>query len=438
MTVKEDELHKEMFEQSWRSLYDYFYDPKLHGVDWEAVRARYKPLVDHVATKEDLYALLYMMMGELNASHLGVAGFGTAPEQLTAELGLLFDETYTGRGLKITEILKRGPADRRGISLKVGEYILAIDGTEVTPTRNVSQLLNDKVDETVVLLVSADPKASLKDRKAVRRVELKAIRRNTDPRKPDEVSAENLLYERWVEKNARRVAELSKGKLGYIHIPSMNEEGMERFVRSLYSDNFDKEAIVLDVRYNGGGFTHEQVLNYLGSREHTFFRHRFGGEGLVLRAYDRKWTKPTVLLINNRSYSDAEIFPHAFRTLGLGKLVGQSTGGFVIGTGSISLIDGSMFRVPRIGVFTVQGTNMEKEGVKPDVEVIPHPDQLAKGIDAQVDKAVEVLQVEVAKWKKTRPSVASREGVKPLPAPGRPLPLPDSPVSPGPMPPAGK
>src|SRR5438876_3708165 len=162
----------------------------------------------------------------------------------------------------------------------------------------------------------------------------------------------------------------------------MNDEGMEVFVRSLYSDHFDKDAVVIDVRFNGGGFTHDQVLNYLAGKEHTLFRTRNGGEGLVMRNFDRKWTKPLVVMTNNRSYSDAEIFPHAFRTLGLGKVVGQATGGFVIGTGSISLIDGSMFRVPRIGVFTVQGTNMEKEGVKPDVEVIPHPDQLAKGIDA--------------------------------------------------------
>ena len=125
-----------------------------------------------------------------------------------------------------------------------------------------------------------------------------------------------------------RVAELSKGKLGYIHIPSMDEAGLERFVRALYSDNFDKDAIVLDVRFNGGGFTHDQVLNYLGGKEHTFFRQRNGGEGPVLRSYDRKWTKPLVLLINNRSYSDAEIFPSAFRTLGLGKVVGQPTGGY--------------------------------------------------------------------------------------------------------------
>src|SRR5262249_44469864 len=159
-------------------------------------------------------------------------------------------------------------------------------------------------------------------------------------------------YERWVEHNARRVAELSGGRLGYIHIPSMDEAGLDQFLRTLYSDSFDKEAIVLDIRYNGGGFTHDQGLNYLGVKGHTLFPQRDGSMGLVLGSYDRKWTKPLVLLINNRSYSDAEIFPSAFRTLGLGKLVGQPTGGHVIGTYSTRLIDGSRFRIPRTGVFT--------------------------------------------------------------------------------------
>jgi tricorn protease len=217
------------------------------------------------------------------------------------------------------------------------------------------------------------------------------------------------MYDRWVEHNARRVAELSKGKLGYIHIPSMDEEGVDRFVRSLYSDNFDKEAVVLDVRFNGGGNTHDEVLNYLGARTHTFFRQRDGGEGPVLRPVDRKWTKPLVLLINNRSYSDAEIFPSAVRTLGLGKLVGQPTGGFVIGTRGVRLVDGSIFRIPRVGVYTTKGVNMEKEGVQPDVLVEPHPDQLAKGQDSQLDKAVEVLQAEVLTWKKKQtPNLAAR------------------------------
>jgi tricorn protease len=411
MTIRRDEEFAEMFEQSWRALADHFYDPKHHGADWNAVREKYRPLVKHIALKEDLYALISLMMGELNASHLGIMGHGSVPEETTADLGLLFDDGYTGPGLKVAEILKRGPADKRGLSLKVGDIIRSIDGVEITERVSLSKLLNDKANESVVLQVadSPDPKA------ARRRVEVQAVHRER---------VQHLMYERWVEHNARRVAELSKGKLGYIHIPSMDDAGLDQFLRSLYSDNFDKEAIVLDVRYNGGGFTHDQVLNYLGARQHTVFRQRYGGEGLVLRSYDRKWSRPLVLLINNRSYSDAEIFPSAFRTLGLGKLVGQPTGGFVIGTSSVQLIDGSMFRVPRLGVYTVKGVNMEKEGVVPDVLVEQHPDQLAKGIDPQLDKAVEVLEQDVIAWKKTHPIVAIKtEPDKSVPSP-TPMPAP--------------
>src|SRR5258708_35480378 len=180
-----------------------------------------------------------------------------------------------------------------------------------------------------------------KDPKARRQLELTPISRDR---------IQHLMYERWVDHNAKRIAELSKGKLGYIHIPSMDENGLESFVRSLYSDNFDKEAIVLDVRFNGGGYTHDQVLNYLGGKEHTIFKNRDGGTGLVLRSWDRKWHKPLVLLINNRSFSDPESFPNAFRTLGLGKLVGEPTGGLVIGPSGVRLIDGPVLRIPRIGV----------------------------------------------------------------------------------------
>jgi len=244
--------------------------------------------------------------------------------------------------------------------------------------------------------------------KARRTVEIKATSRK---------QVADLLYDRWVASNTARVAQLSKGKLGYIHLPSMDEAGLSRFLRSLYSDNFDKEAIVLDVRYNGGGYTHDQVLSYIGGKEHTFFRNRHGGQGMVLDFNDRKWTKPVVVLINNRSFSDAEIFPHAFRTLGLGKLVGEPTGGHVIGTRSVTLIDGSVFRTPGVGVSTVKGINMEKEGVIPDVLVEQHPDQLAQGIDSQLDRAVDVLRDEVVAWKKMRDPAASSAGISSAPAP---------------------
>jgi tricorn protease len=417
MTIRNEDLYREMFDQSWRYLSEHFYDAKFHGHNWDAIRAKYRPLVEQVALKEDLYALLYLMLGELNASHLGIAGFNTRPDQVTADLGLIFDDTYHGKGLKISEVLKRGPADRRGLKIKAGEYVLAVDGVELNESTELSKLLNDKSDESVTIQVATEPNAGAKDR---RRVEIKPVKR-------DEIAP--LMYERWVRKNAARVSELSKGKLGYIHIPSMDEEGLDRFVRALYSDNFDKEAIVLDVRYNGGGFTHDQVLNYLGGREHTYFRERDGGEGLVLRPYDRKWTKPLVLLINNRSYSDAEIFPNAFRTLGLGKLVGEPTAGFVIGTGVVHLVDGSMLRIPRIGVYTSKGVNMEKEGVRPDVLVEDHPDQLAKGVDVQLEKAVEVLQEDVIAFKKKAGGGVAAAARNPQPPPVSPSTPPAAPAT---------
>ena len=389
LTVKRDEEFAEMFAQSWRGLSDNFYDAKFHDADWTAVRAKYQALVPHVVMKEDLYALVSLMLGELNASHLGISGTLPTAQEPTADLGLLFDPAYRGPGLKVAEVLKRGPADRRGLGIKAGDVVVGIDRTELTAKVNVSQLLNNKAGEGLLIDVATDPA----DKKTRRRVELFPVARD---------KASELMYDRWVDANAAAVAKQSGGKLGYIHIPGMDEPGLEKFMRALYSDNFDKDGIVVDVRYNGGGYTHDQVLNYLSGKEHTEFRQRDGGVGLVLRNYDRKFTRPVAVMTNNRSYSDAEIFPHAFRTLGLGKVVGQATGGFVIGTTSTRLIDGSTLRLPRTGVFTVKGVNMEKEGVIPDVAVEVEPSDFFRGVDTQLTRAVTVLTDDVVAWKRTR------------------------------------
>ena len=416
MTIKRDEEFAEMFAQCWRSLSDNFYDAKHHGSDWTAVRNKFLPLVAHTATREDLYALVSLMLGELNASHLGITGRMPTPDEWTADLGLIFDDTYKGPGLKIAEVLKRGPADKRGLHIQPGDIVLAIDRVELTDKVSVSKLLNNKIGEGVQIDIASDPK----DAKTKRRVEITAASRNR---------ITTLMYERWVQQNADAVAKASGGKVGYIHIPSMDEPGLDTFVRALYSDHFDKEALVIDVRFNGGGFTHDQVLNYLAGKEHTFFRQRHGGEGLVLRGSDRKWTKPMVVMTNNRSYSDAEIFPHAFRAMGLGKVVGQATGGFVIGTGSTRLIDGSQFRLPRIGVYTNKGINMEKQGVIPDVPVEITPDDWVRGIDGQLLKAVDVVALDVKEWKKAKTGIAGGAiGTTPAPMPK------EMPVAPAPMP----
>ena len=417
MTVRQSDQFAEMFAQCWRALSDNFYDAKHHGADWNAVRNKFLPLVAHTATREDLYALVNMMLGELNASHLGISGKMPTPDEWTADLGLIFDDTYKGPGLKVSEVLKRGPADKRGLDIKPGDIVLSIDRVELTDKANVSKLLNNKAGEGVQLEVASDPK----DAKTKRKVEVIAVAR---------ARTSQLMYERWVQQNADSVAKASGGKVGYIHIPSMDEPGLDAFVRALYSDHFDKEAIVIDVRFNGGGFTHDQVLNYLAGKEHTFFKQRDGGEGLVLRATDRKWTKPMVVMTNNRSYSDAEIFPHAFRALGLGKVVGQATGGFVIGTGSVRLIDGSSFRVPRIGVFTNKGINMEKQGVQPDVPVEITPEDWARGTDGQLLKAVDVVSADVTAWKRAKAGTGTATPAVSAPNPMPVAPMPRAPTVP--------
>lgn len=413
MTIKRDEEFAEMFAQCWRALSDNFYDKGHHGADWKTVREKFLPLVGHTATREDLYALVSMMLGELNASHLGISGKLPTPDEWTADLGLIFDDAYRGPGLKVAEVLKHGPADKRGLDIKPGDVVLGIDRTQLTDSVNVSKLLNNKIGEVVSLEIASDPK----DAKTKRKVEITAANRTR---------IQQLMYERWVERNADAVAKASGGKVGYIHIPSMDDAGLDAFVRALYSDHFEREAIVIDVRFNGGGFTHDQVLNYLAGKEHTVFKQRNGGEGAVLRATDRKWTKPMAVMANNRSYSDAEIFPHAFRAMGLGKVVGQATGGFVIGTGSTRLIDGSSFRIPRIGVYTKDGVNMEKQGVQPDVAVEVTPDDWFRGTDGQLLKAVQVVTADVVAWKAAKTAAtggaAATTATAPKPTPVAPMP----------------
>lgn len=382
MIVRPEEENLEIFDQCWRLLADNFYDRKFHGSNWNQVRDKYRPMVKHSPMKEDFQTLIFLMLGELNASHLGITMGASTPEEITGEMGILFDERHEGNGLKIKEILTRGPVGKLVNELKPGDIIANIQGVELTPKIETSKLLNGTVDETIVItVIPRDAKDPL-DVKSRKRYELNPVPRDR---------LTNLFYERWVSANAKQVEKLSNGKLGYIHIPSMDEAGLDRFVRALYSENFGKEALVLDVRFNGGGFTHDQILNYLGAREHTIFRSREGEKGLVLRSYDRKWTKPIILLINNRSYSDAEIFPSAFKTLGLGKLVGQPTGGMVIGTVNTKLMDGSSFRLPRLGVYTSEGIDMDTRGVKPDFFVEPTVDELMQGKDSQLEKAVEEL-----------------------------------------------
>jgi tricorn protease len=368
------------FNQFWRAMNTGFYDPKMHGVDWRAVRARYQPLLPHIDAREDFAALLSYMVGELNASHSEVGPAARPGGVTTASLGLEYDEDYAGPGLKITGVMPQGPTDRDPNRVRAGEYLLSVDGTDVTFNEAFYKTLQDKAGRTVEIVVNGKP-----DREGARTLKVKPI-----------TTAEltNLDYERRVREARAKVEELSGGKLAYIHIRGMDQPSLRRFERELFGDAQLKEGLVLDVRFNGGGNTHDNLLAPLSRLVYGYTQPR---DSVRSTQPVRNWNKPIVLLINQNSASDAEIFPYGFRSLKLGKIVGVPTPGYVIGTYSGQLVDGTSYRIPMWGWFTADGKNMENNGVKPDVVVLNDPDQLNLGRDQQLETAVKLLLEEMRK-----------------------------------------
>jgi len=370
-----------MFDEGWRLLKEQFYDEKMHGVDWDAMREKYRPLIEHVAAKEDFYALVSMMLGELNASHLGIGG-PTVSGPETAYLGIWFDPEHRGPGVKISAVLKNSPADKDESRLNVGEFILAIDGVEVSNNEQIWDALADKAGRVVELLVNDKP-----TKEGARTVKIKPINRG---------QWLSLLYEDWIEKRKRMVDEWSNGRIGYIHIQAMSQSELRKFEREFYAEVVGKkEALIIDVRFNGGGRIHDELLTILKRRLYALEQYR--GTPPFTQPF-QVWQKPTVVLINEFSASDAEIFPKAFRDLGLGKLVGVPTYGGVIGTYNVTLIDGTtFFRVPVTGWRTLDGVNLENYGVKPDILVEHSPEDNANENDLQLKAAVDLLLKELSK-----------------------------------------
>lgn len=373
---------KEAFNEFWRHLNTAFYDPKMHGVDWRAVRARYEPLLPHVGTREDFATLLSHMVGELNASHseIGPASAPGQPGVTTASLGLEFDEDYAGPGLKVTKVMPQGPADKDPNKVQAGEYILSIDGKDVYYHEEFYRSLEDKAGRRVELVVNSKP-----EKEGARTVRVKAISGG---------ELGNLDYERRVKEARAKVDQLSGGHLAYIHIQGMNQPSLRRFERELFGDAQRKDGLVLDIRNNGGGNTHDNLLGPLSRLVYGYTQPR---DAVRSTQPVRHWNKPIILLINQNSASDAEIFPYGFRTLKLGKIVGVPTPGYVIGTYGGQLVDGTSYRIPMWGWFTVEGKNMENNGISPDVVVVNDPDQLAQGRDQQLETAVKMLLEELNK-----------------------------------------
>jgi tricorn protease len=377
LTVDWEAEQLQKFNEAWRLLYDGFYDEEFHGTDWKAMYDKYLPLAEVCRTRWDFNDVVSEMIGELSASHLGIYGDGDEDEDdiQTGYIGILYDEEYHGPGIKVNRVVSETPADRTESKIHPGEYILSIDGVEITPDMNFYDLLNDKVGEEIDLVVAKDAKG-----KDSREIELEPI---------NYWDFRERLYEDWVDANRAMVDSLSGGGAGYLHISAMGGRNYRRFVQDLFGEVWGKDAMVMDIRFNNGGSIHDQILTVLMRRRYGYSQNR--GQDITYNSLDR-WDKPIVLVINERCYSDGEIFPMGFKALGLGTVVGVPTYGAVIGTNDVQLIDGTGFRVPGSGWYDMRGKNLENWGIEPDVYVFRPPEEAhLTGRDSQLERAVEEL-----------------------------------------------
>jgi tricorn protease len=382
--IREDRMaiRKEVMEEAWRAMDRNFYDGNFHGIDWSATLERWRPVLLSASTPEDFEDFMNWLLGELNASHMGFRGSGglAAAETdatRTGELGVLWDEGFAGPGQRVAEVLVQMPAARGQSRLNVGDVITAVDGHPVDANANWDRLMAGTTGRETLLDVTG-PDGSNRE-VMIRAASTGAMR--------------TALYERR-ERMLREQTERDSGnRAGYIHIQAMGTASLLEFERELYAAAHDKDVLLIDVRDNGGGWTTDMVLNMLMVNDHAFTIPRGGGKGYPQgRRIFATWSKPVVVLCNENSYSNAEIFSWSIKTLERGPLVGTTTFGAVISTGGAGLLDGSFIRMPFRGWYVndENGTNMELNGCPVDYQVDYLPGDYAAGRDRQLEKAIEV------------------------------------------------
>ncbi len=346
----------QMFSQAWDVQNKGFYDPAFHGADWNAVRAQYEPLAAGARTPDELRRLLNLMVGELNASHSGVAAPAGTADVTTGRLGLRFDRiTYENTGkLLITEVVDLGPVSLVG-TVKPGDYLLGVDGTTINATTNLEQLLNNKINRQTTLMVASGPSAT------PREVSVMPINLATE---------KGLLYKQWVQQQRDFVDKASGGRLGYVHMFDMSAESLNQLYIDLDADNHAREGVVVDVRNNNGGFVNPYAIDVFARKGYLTMTSR-GLPPAPARSQlgQRALETPTILVTNQHSLSDAEDFTEGYRTLKLGKVVGEPTAGWIIFTSAAQLIDGSSIRLPFSRITDNTGKDMELNPRPVDVPV---------------------------------------------------------------------
>lgn len=364
-----------MFDHIWKQVEDKFYVADLHGVDWKGYYNSYRRFLPHINNNYDFQEMLSEMLGELNGSHTGARYYAPGASFQTACLGAFYDNEYTGDGLKIKEIIAKGPFAVKKTDVTEGCIIEKIDGEKIQTGMDYYPLLEGKAGKKVLLSVYNPETKKRFD------VTVKAISAGEQS---------DLLYRRWVRRNEQLVEKLSGDRVAYVHVQGMNSPSFRTVYSELLSEkNRTKEAVIVDTRHNGGGWLHDDLVTLLNGKEYQRFVPR--GQYIGSDPFN-KWLKPSCVLVCEDNYSNAHGFPWVYKELGIGKLIGTPVPGTMTAVWWERQIDPSIvFGIPQVGCMDMRGEYLENKELQPDIEVYNSPEEMLRGEDRQLEAAVKEM-----------------------------------------------
>ncbi len=361
-----------IYDHMLSEVQDKFYDVNLHGVDWDGYGKEYRKFLPYINNGEDFAILLSEILGELNASHTGGRYYAPVTYS-TASLGAYFDDNYSGKGLKIAELVPGGPLTTAAANITPGDIILEIDGTEIEPEMDYFPLLKNRAGKKMMLKVQ-DSAGKI---------------RNVNIRPIGKGSLSDLLYKRWVRRNQAMVDSLSNGRIAYVHIKEMDSPSFRTVYSQLLGKYRNREAVIVDTRWNGGGWLHNDVAILLSGKKYVDFKPR--GQYIGSEPFSQ-WTKPSVMLVNEANYSDAHGTPMAYQSLEIGKIVGAPVPGTMTAVWWENQIDPNIvFGIPQVTSVDIHGNVMENHQLEPDVVVYNDPLKVEQNIDEQIAESVKQL-----------------------------------------------
>lgn len=366
----------QMYYETWAGVEENFYNETFHGQNWEKLKGQYAKFLPHLKSRAELRTLLNDMLGELNSSHMGFRSGGNEEGSFyntqSLNLGVLFSNENP---YQISKVIQEGPADFSEKNIQAGDVLTSINGQAIDPKMNREfYLAQPSVDEEVTLEILRSGQS----------LEVKIHPRSTGAMRAN-------LYDEWIAENQSKVDQKTNDRVAYVHMKNMGMGSLQQFLIEMTSEGYNRDGLILDLRYNTGGNVHDEVLKFLAQKPYLKWKFREGK--LTTQGNFGAGAKPTVLLINEQSLSDAEMTAQGFKELELGTIIGTETYRWIIFTSGAGLVDGSFYRLPSWGCYTLDGKNLEKEGVKPDITVnMDFADRL-NGRDPQLDRAIqEVLK----------------------------------------------